>query len=136
MRNRRIVYVMILAASVGLAVTYVERRQLQERYEAFQQSERDIEAAKRQIGELEHELSEEEARARNLVNDPVEVEAAIRRIKRGVRDGETVFRVEAGLEAPVDPAPTAEPSPEAPAPTPLPTAAAEGSPAPTTGAQP
>ncbi len=136
MRNRRIVYVMILAASVGLAVTYVERRQLQERYEAFQQSERDIEAAKRQIGELEQELSEEEARARNLVNDPVEVEAAIRRIKRGVRDGETVFRVEAGLEAPVDPVPTvAAPSPAPAAPTPQPTTA-EASPAPALGAQP
>ncbi len=109
MHRRRIMYVVVLAMSVGLAVTYLERRQLRERYEGFQQSEQEIEAAKRQIGELEQALSEEEARAQNLVNDPVEVEAAIRRIKRGVRDGETVFRVEQ------DPAQTEAPPAEPPA---------------------
>ncbi len=99
-------YVIVLAASVGMAVTYLERRQLKERYEAFQQGEREIEEAKRQIAERERELSEEEARVRNQVNDPVEVEAAIRSIKRGVRDGETVFRVEQDPAQP--PSPVAE----------------------------
>lgn len=94
MQRRRIVYILILAASVVLAVGYVERRQLQERYTAFLQQEREIEAAKRQIAEMERDLTEEEVKARNLENDPVEVEAAIRRIRRGVRDGETLFRVE------------------------------------------
>jgi cell division protein FtsB len=105
MRNRRIMYIVILLATVGLAVTYFERRQLQERYEAFQQGEREIEDARAQILELEKALAEEEARARNLVSDPVEVEAAIRRIKRGVRDGETVFRVEASPAQPAEAAP-------------------------------
>lgn len=110
MRNRRIMYIVILVVTVGLAVTYMERRQLQERYRAFQQGEREIDDAKEQIQQLEQQLTEEEARARNLVNDPVETEAAIRRIKRGVRSGETVFRVEPA------PAPTAEAPPAAPAP--------------------
>lgn len=113
MRNRRILYVFVLAASVALAATYLERRQLQERREAFQQSEREIEAAQSQIVELERALSEEEARQRDLANDPVEAERAVRQIKHAVRDGEKLFRVEATPEAatasPASPATEANP---------------------------
>ena len=59
---------------------------------------------------LEHTLKTGKEHADNLGTDPVEVEAAIRRVKRLVREGETIFRIEEGSEA----APAA-PAPEAPA---------------------
>lgn len=94
MSNRRIIFGIAFASSLVLAAGYVERRQLKERHAAFLQSEREIEAAQSQIVELEQALVAEEARARDLASDPVEVEAAVRRIKRAARDGEILYRVE------------------------------------------
>ncbi len=106
MSNSRITFFVVLAVSVALAAGYVQRRQLKERHTAFLQSEREIEAAQSQIGELEQALAAEEARARDLATDPVEVEAAVRRLKRAAHSGETLLRVEYAPEAPpTNPAP-------------------------------
>jgi len=94
MHTRRIVYILILAGSVALSVMYLEQRALPQRYEAFQQSEGEISAAKEQIRALEEALAEERALAEDMESNPLEVEAAIRRIKRGVRDGEIMYHVE------------------------------------------
>ncbi|MFM1918994.1 MAG: hypothetical protein RLZZ303_628 [Candidatus Hydrogenedentota bacterium] len=107
MRNRRILYFVVLAVSVALAATYLERRQLQERHEAFLQSEREIEAAQSQIAELERALAEEQARAQDMANDPVEAERVVRRIKHAVRDGEKIFRVDAPTAESAAPPPPA-----------------------------
>ncbi len=109
MQRHRVVYLFILITSVGMAVGYWHSKNLSGRLQELEQSEQEIEDAKREIVERERELSKEEQRAQSLVNDPVEVEAAIRQIKRGVRDGETVFRVEQ------DPSQAAVPSVEPPA---------------------
>jgi len=110
MHKKRILYVMVLAASVAMSVMYLEHRQLLERYEKYQQREAGIEAGRAQIADIEAALAAERAEAANLESNPLEVEAAIRRIKRGVRDGEMVYHVE-GLPMGAAPAP-AEAAPQ------------------------
>jgi len=90
---------------VGLALAYAARRDLRGRYAAHQQSEDTVRQAGQQVEMLEEQLHQSRQRVEDLSTDPVEMEAAIRRIKRRVREGETVYRVE---EAP---APEAQPQP-------------------------
>ncbi|MBI1320699.1 MAG: hypothetical protein GC168_17380 [Candidatus Hydrogenedens sp.] len=109
MHTRRIAYVLVLAASVALSVMYLERRQLLERYEQLQEREAGIAAGREQILGIEQALENERAESEGLETNPLEVEAAIRRIKRGIRDGEIVYHVEGRpAEAPAP----AVPSPE------------------------
>jgi cell division protein FtsB len=88
-----------------LAVAYVVHRDLHGRYQAYQRSEESVQAAQHKEQALEDEKQRLEQRVKDLDQNPLEVEAAIRRIKRLVRDGETVYRLE---EAPETAAPAQE----------------------------
>ena len=92
--NGRVLYVVVLALCVALSVMYLERRELLERYETLKQSETEIGAAEEKIRALEEALAQEQRAADGMEENPLEVEAAIRRIKRGIRDNETVYHVE------------------------------------------
>ncbi len=64
-----------------------------ERYRAYRQSGEQVAAAKQQLEALEAARKQAEDRVNQLQADPVEVEAAIRRIKGLIRPGEMVFRL-------------------------------------------
>lgn len=68
-------------------------RNMYERYRAYRQSEEQVAAAEVRLKALESALEKAEARVGQLEADPVEVEAAVRRIKGLIRPGEIVFRL-------------------------------------------
>lgn len=109
MRQRqRVVSVLAFGLAAVLAAVYFQQRDLPGRYRAYQQRQEQIRQAEAQVAALEATLKTGQEHADNLGTDPVEVEAAIRRVKRMVRDGETIFRIEEVSEAaPAAPAPAA-----------------------------
>lgn len=84
--------VLLLAAAVTLL--YAERRDLYGRYLAHVRSVQEFREADHQRSELEHDIEASGLRIQYLGTDPVEIEAAVRRNKNLVREGETVFRIE------------------------------------------
>jgi len=85
---------LILLLAVALTVYYVQRRDLVHRYYEYQKNARELSQAENTKADLEQKLAESRQRAEHLDNDPTEIEAAIRRNKDLVREGETVFRIE------------------------------------------
>lgn len=85
---------LILLLAVALTIYYVQRRDLVHRYFEYQKNARELSQAEQSCADLEEKLSESRERARYLDSDPTEIEAAIRRNKDLVREGETVFRIE------------------------------------------
>lgn len=100
-------YLLALGLAIVLALAYIAHRDLFGRYEEYQQGEAAVEAAQKKSQDLEEELRQLDERVKALNQNSLEMEAAIRRIKRLVRDGETVYRLE---EAPE----TAAPAPDQP----------------------
>lgn len=91
-------YLVALLVVVGLTAAYATRRDLFDRYQSFLKSEEAVSAAKSGLHELKAELESSTVRARELESDSLEVEAAIRRINRLVREGETVYHFEQAPE--------------------------------------
>lgn len=111
MRQRqRVVTVLAFGLGAVLAAVYFQQRDLPGRYRAYQQRQEQIRQAEAQVAALEDTLKTAQEHADNLGNDPVELEAAIRRVKRQVREGEKIFRIEEVKEpVPAAPALPAEP---------------------------
>lgn len=99
-------YVLVVAIAIVTVLGYVAHRDLGGRYNAYQRSEMSVNAAKEQARILDEELQRLQQRVKDLdQKNPLEVEAAIRRIKQLVRDGETVYRLEEAPESAVEPKP-------------------------------
>lgn len=106
-RGRKLYWFAFVLAAV-FAVAYVAERGLLARYRAYQRSEESVRAAQQQSDNLSKALNGSRQQVEGLGKDRVEQEAAIRRIKKLVRPGETVYRIEkapdtAGQAAPSKP---------------------------------
>lgn len=102
MNNRDTIW-FVLALVIVAIVTfgYVNRRHLVERYSQHQRVQQQTQAAKEQSRRLEKEIEGTRQRIEHLGSDPTEIEAAIRRSKDLVREGEKIYRIEkAPSEAP------------------------------------
>ena len=87
-------YWLALVLMAVLLVVYVQRRDFYGLFQDYRQSEEQVEAMHGQLDALQAEEAELKVRVENLKDDPLELEAAIRRSKSLVRDGETIYRVE------------------------------------------
>jgi cell division protein FtsB len=91
--GRYVVAVLLVAL---VTVFYANRRNLLERYLEHGAREDQIGAEQQQCAELQKEIDSTRRRVENLDSDPLEIEAAIRRSKDLVREGETIYRIETG----------------------------------------
>lgn len=93
-------YWLILLLVAALAALYVQRRDLPRRYLDYQKSAQELAQARQSCAELDEKIEASRQRAEHLGSDPTEIEAAIRRSKDLVREGETVFRIEKAPQEP------------------------------------
>ena len=95
MDNRDTVWFMLALVLVSaLTLWYMGGRRLVERYGGHQQMQQQTQAAKEQVQRLEKEIDNTRRRIEHLGSDPMEIEAAIRRSKDLVREGEKIYRIE------------------------------------------
>jgi cell division protein FtsB len=95
-------YFLVALLAVLLAALYAGRRNLLGRYFEHQRQQEQVDAARKQCEDLRKEIDSSGRRVDNLGSDPLEIEAAIRRSKDLVREGEKIYRIE------VDPAKAAQ----------------------------
>jgi cell division protein FtsB len=93
-KQGRIWYLVAWLIVIVVGLAYIERRDLLGRYNQYTQSVESVRAARERVEALETAVNQSRQMVRNLDKDPLEVEAAIRRIKQMVRPGETVFSLE------------------------------------------
>ena len=85
---------LILLLVVVLTALYVQRHNLVDRYASYKQGVEQVREAEQQCTALKAAIDASRQRVEHLGNDPLEIEAAIRRGKDLVRSGETVFRIQ------------------------------------------
>lgn len=88
-------YWLTLALVTVLALVYIELRDLQGRYADYQRTVETVAEQRARVRQLRETVAAEKQRAEGMDSDPLEQEATIRRVKRLVREGEIVYRVEA-----------------------------------------
>ena len=86
-------YWLRIAAFAALLLLYAERRDLYGLYLDYEESKARAEHLEEEVDSLRADRVAVEKQVENLDNDPLEMEAAIRRGKRLVREGEIVYRV-------------------------------------------
>ncbi len=94
MNKGRKLYWLTFALALALAAAYWAHRDLWGRYHAYQRSEESVRAAQQEADTLSKAIDGSRQQVEGLGKDPVEKEAALRRIKNLVRPGETVYRIE------------------------------------------
>lgn len=99
-RKSRGWYYLALILLSGLVSVYAQRRDLVTLYHSYRQSEESLRAIEVRLTTRQNEEEVLRTRVDHLDSDPLEVEAAIRRGKGLVREGETVYRVDLPGEAP------------------------------------
>jgi cell division protein FtsB len=87
-------YVIAFVLMLAFCAAYALHRDLPGRYRAYQESEESVRKAAQNVQTLQAEVDRANQRLKDLDSDAVELEATIRRIKRLVREGETVYRFE------------------------------------------
>jgi cell division protein FtsB len=93
-KKLRIWYWLTLLLAIAVAYMYADSQKLQERYVQMQQEKVDRAQQRKSVQELRQQKLLQEKRVEGLVTDPLEIEAAIRKSKRLVREGEVVYRLE------------------------------------------
>lgn len=88
-------YWLALALVSALALAYIDRHDLKGRYEDYRETMQLVSEQEAQVDALKSQLEEAQHRLKDMDSDPVEQEATIRRVRRLVREGEIVYRVEA-----------------------------------------
>src|SRR3990172_13412008 len=87
-------YWLALLAVISVMAGYAYSRDLYVHYLDYQNSEKQVRAVEKQVDELDRKKVHQEERVNQLQTDDLELEAAIRRTKKLVRPGETVYRIE------------------------------------------
>ena len=98
--RERLIWIGSSALVIGATVLYMRQWDLQHQWERYKQSERATADMHQQLSDMEESVRAAQERAQSMGKDPVEKEATVRRISKGVREDEIVFRVEEGA-APV-----------------------------------
>lgn len=88
-------YWLTLALVCALALVYILRHNLQDRYQAYRETMETVARQEQEVEALRAAVAEAQDRLKFMDSDPVEQEATIRRVKRLVRKGEIIYRVEA-----------------------------------------
>lgn len=99
-------YWIILTLAITLAGAYAWKNRLYDRFLEHRDARRQLQEFRQQVGGMHERLETSRARVNELNSNPVENEAAVRRIKGYTRPGETIYRVTELPEpaAPPDPA--------------------------------
>jgi len=79
---------------VTVSVIYADRHDLYGRYVAHQTSLEDVRQQELKRDALKQEIEGTQKVVSNLSDDPLEIEAAVRRSRDLVRQGETVYRIQ------------------------------------------
>jgi len=87
----------VLVAAV--AYGYAQQRNIRGRFSEFQNNENQVESVKKEIEALKERVEQAKQRVQNMENDPIEIEATIRRVRRLTRDGEIIFHIEGDAAA-------------------------------------
>lgn len=87
-------YWLALAGVCLLALAYIEKRDLKGRYEAWQKTMETVATQRGEVEALKAAVTDAQDRLKGMDSDPLEQEATIRRIKRLVREGEIIYRIE------------------------------------------
>ena len=88
-------YWLALAGVCLLALVYIIQHDLKGRYEAYRNTMDTVSTQRQQVEELKAAVADAQDRLKDLDSDPLEQEAILRRVKRLVREGEIIYRVEA-----------------------------------------
>lgn len=94
MHKEFLIYLLGIVLVGSVAYGYYHQRNIHARYLEFQENEKQIDAVRQDIESLKERVDQVKIRVQNMENDPVEIEATIRRIRRLTRDGEVIFHVE------------------------------------------
>lgn len=89
-------YLLVVLLVALLTTLYASRRNLFGRYIEHRKQQEQVDAVRQQSEDLRKEIDSSRRRVENLGNDPLEIEAAIRRSKDLVREGEKIYRIEVG----------------------------------------
>jgi cell division protein FtsB len=92
--RHKLVYWLILLLVGALSLLYAERRNLYARYLEHEQTIGRVRGGREQCDTLKNEIESSRQRVEHLGTDPAEIEAAIRRNKDLVREGEKGYRIE------------------------------------------
>lgn len=87
-------YWLALALICALALAYIEKRDLKGRYQAYQKTMETVSVQRAEVESLKAAVDDAQHRLKGMDTDPLEQEATIRRIKRLVRKGEIIYRIE------------------------------------------
>jgi len=98
--KRRTAYWLGLGLLAATLLVYAQRTDLYGHYLEYKASADYLGALENERATLQHEADALAANIAGLETDQLEQEAAIRRNRKLVRDGETVFRFEPGLSGP------------------------------------
>lgn len=93
-------YWLAVLVLVGLLALYAQRRNLYGLYQAQREGEQRVEVLRQELADLEQEKTSLEQHVERLDADPRELEAASRRTRNLVRDGETVYVIPLPEDAP------------------------------------
>lgn len=88
-------YWLALALVCALALAYINQRDLKGRYETYRDTMETVSEQRGEVEALKAAVDDAQHRLRGMDSDPLEQEATIRRVKRLVREGEIIYRVEA-----------------------------------------
>ena len=88
-------YWLALALVCALALVYIERHDLKSRYATYRNTMDTVTKQREEVNNLKAAVEDAQHRLKGMDSDPLEQEATIRRVKRLVREGEIVYRVEA-----------------------------------------
>ncbi len=81
--------VLVTAVSYG----YFHQRRIQERYEGLAESQQELDMLRGHVESLRTQVKQTESQVKKMENDPLEIEAAIRRDIGKLKDNEMVFEI-------------------------------------------
>ncbi|MDQ1255653.1 MAG: hypothetical protein QG656_245 [Candidatus Hydrogenedentes bacterium] len=87
-------YWLTFIAMAAVVAGYVHHRNLLQQYQDYLDNETEIRQMEQQQTQLLEQIDEAQERVQYLGSDPLEIEAAVRRNTRFVREGETIYRIE------------------------------------------
>ncbi len=90
----KLFYLLVTALLFAAAYGYAKGRDLEARYAGHLEDKANVQAAEETLEAVDHDLERTRRKVAGLEDDPLEIEATIRKISRGVRDGETVYTLD------------------------------------------
>lgn len=94
-------FILVLLVAAGLFALYWRQRDMEGRFEELRENQANIEKMRREVEELKLRVEQARERVDAMKSDPVESEAAVRRIRHFTKgEGEHIYRVQTPSAAP------------------------------------